>query len=309
MKKPSLPGTAIIIGILLVASISCTYILITHADFSDTDWQLTVTGLVDHPLNLTLSEIAAMPQTTFYAQLICVGSPDTVVTAGNWMGVKLSLLLEKAGASPNTTKVAFYAKDGFSTDLSLANAESDLVILAYEKDGVPLSETLRLVVPERWGYKWIAQVTRIELVNYNFLGAYESQGYPDDALVTFAGVPSFPYPNPSSASPSTSPSPISSNSSNPIASNSSSPIPSLTPGPKSNLFSPTNASYATAAVIAIAGVVAVAVVFKKRAKQETHFKEFRPTQTTQHLELPLQHVDRFLYPFQVSLLFVPCKEE
>jgi hypothetical protein len=277
MTKPSfLLVTATIIGILLVATFSYTFSLATRADFGDAEWQLTVTGLVDHPLNLTLSEIAVMPQTTVYAQIYCVDFPNSVVTEGNWTGVKLSLLLEEAGVSPDAVKVAFYAKDGYSTDLTLAVAESNNVILAYEKDGTPLGETLRLVVPGRWGYKWISQVTRIELVNYDFKGLWESRGYSDDAFVQSGGgfpvssAPPFspPYIKPPSASPSTSPSPIPSNSSNPNASNSSSPIPSQTPQPKSDLFLPMNATCAIAAIIVIMLVVAVAVAFKKRAKQK-----------------------------------------
>jgi hypothetical protein len=285
MTKPSfLLVTAAIIGILLVATFGYTFSLASPADFSDAEWRLTVTGLVDHPLNLTLSEIAAMPQTTIYAQIYCVDFPNYVVTEGNWTGVKLSLLLQEAGVSPDAVKVAFYAKDGYSTDLTLAVAESNNVILAYEKDGAPLGETLRLVVPGRWGYKWISQVTRIELVNYDFKGLWESRGYSDDAFIQSDGVfpetqaPPFspPYLNQPSASPSTSPSPIPSNSSNPNASNppspnasnSSSPIPSQTPKPKSDLFLPMNATYAIAAVIVIMLVVAVVAVFKKRAKQK-----------------------------------------
>jgi hypothetical protein len=283
-KRCFLLVTATIIGILLVATFSYTFSLVTRADFGDAEWQLTVTGLVDHPLNLTLSEIAVMPQTTIYAQIYCVDFPNSVVTEGNWTGVKLSPLLEEAGVSPDAVKVAFYAKDGYSTDLTLAVAESNDVILAYEKDGAPLSETLRLVVPDRWSYKWISQVTRIELVNYDFKGLWESRGYSDGASIQSGGVlpetpaPPFspPYLNPPSPLPSTSPSPIPSNSSNqnasnppsPNASNSSSLIPSQTPKPKSDLFLPMNATYAIAAVILIMLVVAVVVVSKKRAKQK-----------------------------------------
>jgi hypothetical protein len=276
-KRCFLLVTATIIGILLVATFIYTFSLATRADFGDAEWQLTVTGLVDHPLNLTLSEIAAMPQTTIYAQIYCVDFPNSVVTEGNWTGVKLSLLLEEAGVYPDAVKVAFYAKDGYSTDLTLAAAERNDTILAYEKDGAPLGETLRLVVPDRWGYKWISQVTRIEFVNYDFKGFWESRGYSDDASIQSGGVlpetpaPPFspPYINLPSPLPSTSPSPIPSNSSNPNTSNSSSLIPSQTPDPKSDQFLPMNATYAIAAVIVIMLFVAAVVVFKKRAKQKT----------------------------------------
>ena len=56
----------------------------------------------------------------------------------------------------------------------------DDIILAYERDGEPLAEK-QLVVPCMWGYKWIREPTHIELVDYDFLGTYESAGYPDEA--------------------------------------------------------------------------------------------------------------------------------
>ncbi len=57
----------------------------------------------------------------------------------------------------------------------------DDIILAYELNGEPLNEVLRLVVPGKWGYKWIHHVDRIELLSYDFLGYWESRGYSDEA--------------------------------------------------------------------------------------------------------------------------------
>jgi len=264
MKKTLfLPVAMAIIGILLVASLGYSLNSIVRADFSDSEWQLTVNGLVEHSLNLTLADIASMPQTTVYAQLICVGAPNIVLTEGNWSGVRLWLLLQEAGVLPETVKVAFHAQDGYTTDLAVDTALRDDVILAYEKDGAPLSETLRLVVPGCWGYKWIAQVTGIELVNYNFLGMYESLGYSDEAYINSVGTtPELPLPplgpNLPQSSP-TSPSP------SPNPSNSSSPVPSQTQSPQSTSFFPMDSIYATAVVVIIA-VIAITVMLKKRAK-------------------------------------------
>jgi len=145
------------------------------------EWPLVVDGLVESPLNLTLGDLVAMPATTVYAQLYCVGLPTTPLAQGNWTGVRLGFLLEQAGASPEAVKVAFYATDGFTTDLPLTTAMRDDIIVAYERDGEALAENLRLVVPCKWGYKWIRDLTHIELVDYDFLGTYESVGYSDEA--------------------------------------------------------------------------------------------------------------------------------
>jgi hypothetical protein len=54
---------------------------------------------------------------------------------------------------------------------------------------------LRLVVPGRWGYKWIHHLNKIELVNYDFLGKFESQGYSDSAEIFQSGTPSDTFKN------------------------------------------------------------------------------------------------------------------
>ena len=237
----------------------------------DTEWQLTITGLVNTSLNLKLADLIAMPQSTIFAQIYCVGPPSFFVEEGNWTGVKLGLLLEKAGISHDVIKVAFYASDGFSTDLTIEAAMSENVIVAYEKDGVPLDEKLRLVVPGRWGYKWIYNLNRIELVDYNFLGRYERGDYSDSAEITQSGAPinfneilpdgtrlnRTPYPSPS---PSTTPK----------------PSPTATPKPNGDLTgTPTPSglaeeiTYVIAATAAISVVILCLIVYFVKVKKKT----------------------------------------
>jgi DMSO/TMAO reductase YedYZ molybdopterin-dependent catalytic subunit len=125
-----------------------------------------------------------MPNTTVVAALYCVDFPTSPVRDGDqWTGVRLALVLERAGVSPSAVKVVFRAADGYSTDLTVTTAEREDVILAYQQNGVTLPEKLRLVVPGKWGYKWISKPDHIELVDYDFKGTWESRGYSDEAEV------------------------------------------------------------------------------------------------------------------------------
>jgi DMSO/TMAO reductase YedYZ molybdopterin-dependent catalytic subunit len=156
----------------------------TLGNANNDDSLLLVNGLVQNPLNLTFDKLNAMPRTTVNAVLYCVDSPNSPIAQGNWTGVMLNLLFEKAIVSPATVKVAFTAKDGYTTDLTVKTAMRQDVILAFELNGEPLPEKLRLVVPGKWGYKWISDVNQIELVDFDFKGLWESKGYSDEADIS-----------------------------------------------------------------------------------------------------------------------------
>ena len=140
----------------------------------DSEWRLLVDGLVNRPLNLTFSELVAMPRSTVDAELWCVTPggfpPPFLVASGNWTGVRLGLILEKAELSRQAVIVEFYAEDGYTTNISVATAMKGNVILAYERDSEPLPETLRLVFPGAPGYMWISMITHIKLVKPDFEG-------------------------------------------------------------------------------------------------------------------------------------------
>jgi hypothetical protein len=134
---------------------------------------------------------------------------------------------------------------------------------------------LRLVVPDRWGYKWVNKVSEIQAVNYDYLGFWESRGYSDSAIVgqdTGLNAPK-PFPTP----PTSTPSPIIT--STPNASTAPTPTPSqnATTGgqatqsptnqnPTQNSLLPTEALYAVSAGIIIAIAIIALVVHKKVRK-------------------------------------------
>ena len=142
------------------------------------EWRLEVTGLVENPLSLTYDEILAMPQVTQITYLYCMPGYEGT---GEWTGVPLLYVLEKAGYSDETVSVVFYAADEYSSSIPLDKAVLQDTILAYKMNGVTLPEEhgypLRLVVPDKVGYKWVKWIVKIELVNYLYEGYWESRGY------------------------------------------------------------------------------------------------------------------------------------
>lgn len=192
----------LIVGIILLTGVAITFVVSLwfflpqdpppaeqlHLPEEFQNWTLVIDGLIDRPLNLSISDLLSMPSTSVNAPLYCVGGPRHPVENGTWEGVRLKLILEKASIRPNVIKVAFYAPDRFSTDLAIQDARRNDVVIAYKKDGEFLKDKngspgLRLVVPGKWGYKWIRGLNHIELVEYDFRGLYESRGYSDEANI------------------------------------------------------------------------------------------------------------------------------
>ena len=54
----------------------------------------------------------------------------------------------------------------------------------YETLPVVQGFPVRIVAPNHLGYKWVKWVVRIEVVNYDHLGFWESRGWSDDASIT-----------------------------------------------------------------------------------------------------------------------------
>lgn len=170
------------IGILVLAGLLVTTGLHAHdAGVVGPGIQVSITGSVDHDFNLTVNDSGNLAIVSVTSELICVGG--TSFGTHNWTGVRLNDLLDEAGVKASAQKVGFHATDGYTTDLTLQEAARQDVIIAFEKDGVPLKEKTRLVVPGMWGYKWISGIDEITLYDYDFKGLYETKGYSDDATI------------------------------------------------------------------------------------------------------------------------------
>ena len=99
-----------------------------------------------------------------------------------WEGLLISDILDDAGVRPDATTVIFYAADGYSTSLPLDYVREQNLIMAYQMNGVTLPPErgfpFQLVAEDRWGYKWIKWITRIEVrSDPSYRGYWESRGY------------------------------------------------------------------------------------------------------------------------------------
>ena len=146
---------------------------------SNTDYRLVVDGLVDHPFELTLADLQALPATQLVRAFQCV--TGWRVENVHWQGVLLSDLLDRAGVQAAAQALRFESFDGVYTEsLTLAEARRPDVIVAYSMLGGPISDEhggpVRLYVAPMYGYKSIKWLSHIQVVDRVEPGYWETEG-------------------------------------------------------------------------------------------------------------------------------------
>ena len=155
-----------------------------YPDIKPADYKLTVEGLVDHPLTLTLDEVQKIRPETAMRNFRCVTGWSVPNIA--WTGVSLATLMKMAGAHPEATHMIFHSADGIYVDqLSVKEAMLPGIMLAYQIDGRPLPRKggypVRLIVPPMYGYKSVKWVNRVVLASEGIVGTWERYGYANAA--------------------------------------------------------------------------------------------------------------------------------
>jgi DMSO/TMAO reductase YedYZ molybdopterin-dependent catalytic subunit len=153
---------------------------------SAADYRLTVGGLVQRPMTLTLADLQAMPQTSLVKDFQCV--TGWRVPGVHWSGVALPDLLTHVGVQKGAIAVRFISFDGVYTEsLTLAQAQRHDVLVATQMLGGPVSRhhggPVRLYVAPMYGYKSCKWLSGIELTSSVTPGFWEDQGYDVDAWV------------------------------------------------------------------------------------------------------------------------------
>jgi len=187
MKSKKQLAFLVILSIILVN----VFVAGKQAETESSPYDLVISGLVNHPINFTYSELQRFPMVSEVARMKCIGGWTRLY---NWTGIPLFLLLSMTGVKVEATEVVFYASDGFSSSLTIQRALHPTTLLALQANGTVLSYTdgypYRLVVPCKYGYKWVKRITKIEVVDYDYKGHYESMGYSDEADIPDCTFPS-----------------------------------------------------------------------------------------------------------------------
>jgi DMSO/TMAO reductase YedYZ molybdopterin-dependent catalytic subunit len=149
-------------------------------------YTLTIDGQVENRKEYSYDAlIERFPHYRKVVTLYCVEGWDVTIL---WEGVRVNGLLLEAGVKPGANTVIFYAEDGYSSSLPLTYIEDRDILLAYAMNDVTLPAErgfpFELVAEDRWGYKWVKWVTRIEVSDdENYRGYWESRGYANNGSI------------------------------------------------------------------------------------------------------------------------------
>jgi DMSO/TMAO reductase YedYZ molybdopterin-dependent catalytic subunit len=149
-------------------------------------YRLTITGLVNKTVEYTYDEVLSKFQS--YQKVVTLYCVERWSATILWEGFLVEDLLREAGVQSNAVGVIFRASDGYSTELPLTYIASHNIIIAYKMNGLTIPPErgfpFQLVAESQYGYKWIKWITTIEVTdNPNYLGYWESNGYPNNATI------------------------------------------------------------------------------------------------------------------------------
>ncbi len=149
-------------------------------------YKLAITGMVNNPTSFTYEQVVnGFNSTLQVATLPCVEGWSVTLL---WQGVPLTDLLNRTGIGPNANTIIFIASDGYTTSLPLDYIKQNNIMIAYKMNNLTFTAQTGwpffLVAKNQYGYKWIEWITEINVSDdSNYLGYWESRGYPNDATV------------------------------------------------------------------------------------------------------------------------------
>ncbi|MET0180087.1 MAG: molybdopterin-binding protein [Novosphingobium sp.] len=158
-------------------------------------WRLTVNGLVERPLSLSLDQLRALPQRTQITRHDCVEGWSAI---GQWTGPQLAHLLRLAGLREEARFIVFHCADTlrgvqYYESNDLLDAFHPQTIVAHSLNGEPLpvknGAPLRMRIERQLGYKQAKYVSGIEAVaSLKGIGQGKGGYWEDRGYQWYAGI-------------------------------------------------------------------------------------------------------------------------
>lgn len=142
-------------------------------------WRLEVTGMVERPLSLSLTQLAGLPRKGYRLDHFCVEGWSAVATR---TGVQLSELAKLAGVPSGAHYVDFQSfDDNYHESWDIESAMHPQTLIVYAQDGQFLGPEYgapaRVYSPVKLGYKNTKYLTKIVFLPERNGGYWSDRGY------------------------------------------------------------------------------------------------------------------------------------
>jgi len=158
---------------------------LTPPQIDAASWRLRISGLVAHPVALTLAQLrSSYSSRDQFITLACISNPigGPLIGTTLWSGPSFRDLLADAQPLPAARYAHLLSSDGFDEVIDLATIQSDpRIVLAYAWNGQPLPPEhgfpLRVYVPDVYGMKQPKWITEVVLVPDFIPGYWVRRGW------------------------------------------------------------------------------------------------------------------------------------
>jgi len=153
------------------------------------DWRLDIKGLVQAPFSLTYDQLLDLDAVEQLHTLECISNyvGGDLISTALWTGVPLPDLLNRAQVKSGAYDVVFTSVDGYTDSIPIAKAMEDRTLVAYLMNGKTVPQDhgypARMLVPNIYGMKNVKWIRTIEVVNYDYIGYWQQQGWSDAAPI------------------------------------------------------------------------------------------------------------------------------
>ena len=143
------------------------------------EWKLEVVGLVSKKLSWNWDDFTALPHTQMQKDIHCVTKWSKFDTY--WTGVSMDAIMQLAGVSDGATHLIAHSYDGYTTNVPLQDVSGGkaMVAIAYENHPIDPEHggPARLFIPHLYFWKSAKWVNKLEFVDHDEPGFWETRGY------------------------------------------------------------------------------------------------------------------------------------
>ncbi len=154
-------------------------------DKDETDFQLTIEGLVQDTIVFSLEQVKELPLSTVNARLTSVSGWSV---RADWQGVLWREFIQIVKILPEASHVTFSSHSSiYKTTVSLKDLDHPRVLLVYAVNEEPLEweygGPLRMVIPHLYGYKSAKWLKKCEFTDTMHGGFWENRGYSRSGII------------------------------------------------------------------------------------------------------------------------------